>query len=93
MTKVFAKSLLSKKRIMSVDGTELGILKSIVFDIRTGNLIDIIMKPDIELNTANYRTQGNDVLIPFESVRSVKDHIMVDKEIAMNIKKDVEDVE
>lgn len=51
MTKVFAKNL-SSKQVMATDGTELGVLFNIVMDGKTGDLIDLIVKPDMSLDTS-----------------------------------------
>lgn len=78
MTKVFAKNL-SSKQVMATDGTELGVLFNIVMDGKTGDLIDLIVKPDMSLDTSKYRTDDQYLLLPFTSVRAIKDYIVVDK--------------
>ena len=78
MVKVMAKKL-SKKKIMGTDGSEMGILYNITCDLRTGDLIDIMLDPDMTLNVENYRTEDGRVLVPFAAVRAVKDYIVVDR--------------
>lgn len=82
MAKIFTKNLFDK-HVMGSDGTEIGILYNIVVDIRTGDLIDLVIKPDMALDTTNFRVEDNFVLIPFESVRAVKDYVVVEKRSAL----------
>lgn len=78
MVKVMAKKL-SNKKVMGTDGSEMGILYNITCDLRTGDLVDILIRPDMTLSIENYRTEDGLVLIPFSAVRAVKDFIVVDK--------------
>jgi sporulation protein YlmC with PRC-barrel domain len=78
MVKVFAKNM-SNKQIMATDGTEIGILNKIVMDVKNGKIEDLIIKPDIGLDTSRYPMEGQYLKIPFRSVRSVKDYIVVDR--------------
>jgi sporulation protein YlmC with PRC-barrel domain len=87
MVKVFAKNL-SSKQVMATDGTEIGILFNIVMDVKTGNLIHLIVKPDMSLDTSRYQADGQYIMLPFESVRAIKDYIVVDKNIAKGISKE-----
>ncbi|WP_292468665.1 PRC-barrel domain-containing protein [Methanolobus sp.] len=84
MANVFAKNL-SSKQVMATDGTEIGILFNIVMDIKTGDLIDLIVKPDMSLDTSRYKVDEQYILLPFESVRAIKDYIVVDKNMARGI--------
>jgi sporulation protein YlmC with PRC-barrel domain len=84
MSKLFAKNL-SSKQVMATDGTELGVLFNIVMDVKTGNLIDLIVKPDLALDTSKYKTDEQYLLLPFESVRAIKDYIVVDKTVAKGL--------
>ncbi len=78
MSKIFTKNLFDK-HVMGMDGTEIGTLYNIVADFRTGNLLDLVIRPDIALNTDGFRMEDGFILIPFDSVRAVKDYIVVDK--------------
>jgi sporulation protein YlmC with PRC-barrel domain len=78
MVKVMAKRL-SNKKVMGTDGSEMGILYNITCDLRTGDLVDLLIRPDMTLNVENYRSEEGLVLIPFAAVRAVKDYIVVDK--------------
>lgn len=81
MAKVFAKNL-TNKQVMATDGTELGILNNIVMDNKTGNLEDLIIKPDIGLDTSKYQKDGQYLVVSFEAVSAIKDYIVVDKVMA-----------
>ncbi len=82
MSKVFAGDLAGKE-IVDIDGTVLGEVENVVFDMQTGHLIDLVAKPDSELRRQKYREDGKYVLIPFGSVVSIKDYIVVDNSRAI----------
>lgn len=71
------------KEIVNIDGTVLGELENVVFELKTGKLVDLVVKPDSDLNRMKYREQGKFVLIPFSSVVAVKDYIVVDESRAV----------
>jgi len=78
MAKIFAKNL-SKKNVMSSGGSILGTLYNVVIDIRTGELINLVVKPDMSVDQSMYRAEGDYMLIPFGAVRAIKDVMVVDK--------------
>jgi sporulation protein YlmC with PRC-barrel domain len=78
VAKVFAKEMADKK-VVSVDGVEIGRVHNVVVDIKTGAIVDLVVKPDMNLETANYRTEGGYVLLPFDAVRSVKSYIVIEQ--------------
>lgn len=78
LSKIFAGSIAGME-IVNIDGTVLGELENMVFDIETGELIDLVVKPDSELPRNKYREDGKYILIPFDSVSSIKDYIVVDE--------------
>jgi sporulation protein YlmC with PRC-barrel domain len=82
MAKIFAKNL-SKKNVVSSDGSVLGVLYNIVMDAPTGDLIDLVVKPDMSIDKSRYKPEGNYILVPFSAVRAVRDFIVVDKNEAM----------
>ena len=82
MGKVFAGSI-ARKEIVNIDGAVLGELENIIFDVQTGKLIDLIVKPDSQLNRHKYREDGKFVLIPYSSLVAVKDYIVIDESRAM----------
>jgi sporulation protein YlmC with PRC-barrel domain len=63
---------------VTVEGTILGDVENMVFDIQTGALVDLVVKPDAQLARQKYREDGKFILIPFGSVKAVKDYIVVD---------------
>ena len=83
MVKVFAKNM-SNKQVMTTDGTEIGILNNVVMDVKNGKLEDLIIKPDIGLDTSKYPMEGQYLKISFRAVRSVKDYIVVDRAYIFN---------
>ncbi len=52
-------------------------------DVRSGSIEDIVVKPDIALDKAKYKEEGEFVLMPFDSVRAIKDYIVVDKTMSL----------
>jgi sporulation protein YlmC with PRC-barrel domain len=82
MGKVFAGTI-ARKEIVNIDGMVLGELENVQFEIQTGKLVDLVVKPDPELNRMKYRENGKFVLIPFSSVVAVKDYIVVDESRAI----------
>ena len=82
MTKIFAGNL-AGKQIVTVEGTILGDVENMVFDIQTGALVDMVVKPDAQLDRQKYREEGEFILIPFDSVRAVKDYIVVEESKAI----------
>ncbi len=90
MGKVFAGSI-GDKEIVNIDGTVLGDLENIIYEVMTGKLVDLVVKPNSGLvvkpnsglDRSKYREDGKFVLIPFSSVVAVKDYIVVDESRAM----------
>jgi sporulation protein YlmC with PRC-barrel domain len=82
MARIFAKNL-SKKNVMSSDGSVIGVLYNIVMDVQTGGLVNLVVKPDMSVDKSRYQLEGNYILIGFDAVRAVRDFIVVDKREAM----------
>jgi sporulation protein YlmC with PRC-barrel domain len=82
MGKLFSGSIVGKE-IVNIDGAVLGELENVIFEVQTGKLEDLVVKPDSGLNRMKYREDGKFVLIPFSSVVAVKDYIVVDESRAM----------
>lgn len=82
MAKYYAKNLLDNKRVMSTDAKELGILENILIDSKTGNIIDLIVRPNPSIDISKYRKEDNYILLPFSAVSAVKDYVIVDKDKA-----------
>ncbi len=79
MSKVFARNLISNTQVMATDGTEIGTLTNIVLEIKAGHLIDLMVEPNINLDTTKYKKEGNYIILPFDSVSAIKDYIIIDK--------------
>ena len=71
------------KEIVNIDGMVLGELEDMIFEVQTGKLVDMLVKPNKELNRMKYREDGKFVLIPFASVVAIKDYIVIDESRAM----------
>jgi sporulation protein YlmC with PRC-barrel domain len=82
MGKVFSGSIAGKE-IVNINGMVLGDLEDVIFDVQTGKLVDLLVKPNKELNRMKYREDGRFVLIPFGSVVAIKDYIVIDESRAM----------
>ena len=82
MSRVFARSL-SRKKIMSNDGKLIGTLKNIRGDFDSGQVQAMIVHPDQTFVTDGYTMEDDKLLvIPFESVKDIKDYIVVDRYLA-----------
>ncbi|MCJ7541247.1 MAG: PRC-barrel domain-containing protein [Desulfobacterales bacterium] len=84
MTRIFARNL-RDKQVMSSDGVTLGILNNIVIDVKSGAVIDLVVKPDIALDKEKYKKEDEFILVPFDAVRAIKDYIVVDKNEAKGL--------
>jgi len=82
MNKIFARNL-RDKQVVSSNGVTLGVLNNIVIDVRSGSIEDLVVKPDIGLEKVKYKDEGEFILMPFSSVRAIKDYIVVDKTMSL----------
>ncbi|HID42694.1 MAG TPA: PRC-barrel domain containing protein [Archaeoglobaceae archaeon] len=73
---LFAKSL-GKKVVLLSDGTVVGSVYNVTMDLKTGSLIDIVVKPQNEI--PEVEKQNGLYIIPFESVKSVSDYVVLDR--------------
>ena len=78
MSKTFSRSL-ARKRVMSNDGMLIGTIRNVMVDLNTGQIIDLIVKPDDTFRTDGYRMDGDRMFVPFEAVKDIKDYIVVDR--------------
>jgi len=81
MKAVLARSL-SHKRIMTNDGKAIGELRNLMVDLETGQLTDLVIEPDDSFDTTGYQMESDRMLVPFESVRDIKDFIVIDRYLA-----------
>ena len=70
---------LSKKQIMTNDGKLLGVLQNLLVDVASGQITEIVVTPDPGFDVTGYHMDEDRMLIPFESVRDIKDYIVVDR--------------
>ncbi|NLZ29970.1 MAG: PRC-barrel domain containing protein [Methanomicrobiales archaeon] len=78
MSKTFSRSL-ARKKVMSNDGMLIGTVKNVMVDLDTGQVVDLIVKPDDTFRTDEYRMDGDKMFVPFEAVKDIKDYIVVDR--------------
>ena len=76
MSKIYTRHLYGKK-VVATDGTEVGELANIIADMRTGELVEIVVKPDISFDTSGYRMEDGFILLPFTVVEAAKDVVTV----------------
>ena len=66
---------------MSNSGLYLGIIKNITVDERTGKLLDLVVEPSDKIDPRLYhQNEEGYLLFPFDSVKSVKDVVVVEEE-------------
>ena len=78
MKPILARTL-AKKQIITNDGKILGVLKNLLVDNENGQITEIVVVPDPGFDSTGYQMDGERMLIPFESVRDIKDYIVVDR--------------
>ena len=79
--KTFSKNLLGKT-VVTKSGKKFGEIGNIVFEIRTGELIQMVLKnptPYIENLSLEKDAEGN-LLIPFSSVLALGDFVVISEE-------------
>lgn len=66
------------KTVMSEEGLYLGILRNSLVDENTGKLVNILVEPSEDIDPRLYHLDDMGHLVfPFDSIRSVKDVIIV----------------
>ncbi len=76
----FGKAAINKP-VIGTDGTKMGVLHDITVDVRTGALVNLVVEPDISFNTEGCQQENGLLLVPFGSVKSIEDFIMVDRSV------------
>lgn len=79
---VFAKSL-ARKTVLLSDGTVIGTVYNITVDLKTGTLIDLLVKPQNDV--PELKKQDGLYIIPFDSVKSISDYVVIDKRKLRNL--------
>lgn len=64
--------------MVSAEGDELGDFQDIITNVETGRLVDLVVEPDMKLDTAEYEEEGGFILVPFDAVKAIKEVIVVD---------------
>ncbi|RLF51617.1 MAG: PRC-barrel domain protein [Thermoplasmata archaeon] len=78
--KVMERELRGKK-VMSSEGLYLGIIRNITVDERTGKLLDLVVEPSDKIDPRLYhQNEEGYLLFPFDSVKSVKDVVILTEE-------------
>ena len=81
MPEILAENL-SGKAVMGSDGTELGMLYNITMDLKTGELADLLIEPDEQIEPESVEFDADDhgrFQIPVQRVQAVKDYIVVQR--------------
>jgi len=78
MRNTFSRNL-SKKKVMSTDGMVIGTIRNIMVDLKSGEVTDLVVKPEQNFDTSNYAIEGDKLFIPFEAVKDIRDYIVVDR--------------
>ena len=81
MSEILAENL-SGKAVMGSDGTELGMLYNITMDLKTGELADLLVEPDEQLQRDAVEFSADDqgrFQVPVKRVQAVKDYIVVQR--------------
>lgn len=70
------------KQVVTKEGKRLGSVKDITFEVRTGELIHVVLK-DLTTYTSNLsleRTKDKEALIPYNAVIAVGDFVVASEE-------------
>jgi len=66
------------KSVMSEEGLYLGIMRNATVDSKTGQLIGILVEPSDDVDPRLYHLDNQGHLVfPFDSIKSVKDVIII----------------
>ncbi|MBC7110243.1 MAG: PRC-barrel domain-containing protein [Archaeoglobi archaeon] len=78
MERVYLKKIINKK-VMGNDGSEIGTLKNVTAELETGDLSEMVVHlNENSSGQRRYRAEGGYIYIPFSSLRSIRDYIVVD---------------
>ncbi|OKY77568.1 MAG: Protein implicated in RNA metabolism containing PRC-barrel domain [Candidatus Methanohalarchaeum thermophilum] len=69
---------LSDKKIVTSDGDELGTIYNITADLRTGQLKNLVVDPNENVDTSEMKMEEGYCMIPFKTVQAIKDMVVVD---------------
>ncbi len=72
------ESDLRGKTVMSEEGLYLGILRNSLVDEKTGALVNVLVEPSEDIDPRLYHLDEiGHLVFPFESIKSVKDVIII----------------
>lgn len=79
--KKYSKQLMNKT-VVTKSGKRFGDVKDLVFDTRTGELIQLVLKnpTDYSINLELEKDRNNNFLIPYSAVIAVGDFVVVSEE-------------
>jgi sporulation protein YlmC with PRC-barrel domain len=79
--KILFDSLLNKM-IVTKEGKRLGFVRDITFEVRSGELINLIVKdPTIYTKNLNLeKSSSNELLIPYSAIIAIGDFVVVSEE-------------
>ncbi|MBU2612202.1 MAG: PRC-barrel domain-containing protein [Nanoarchaeota archaeon] len=79
--KILFDSLLNKM-IVTKEGKRLGFVRDITFEVRSGELINLIVKdPTIYTKNINLeKSSSNELLIPYSAIIAIGDFVVVSEE-------------
>ncbi|MFP3908693.1 MAG: PRC-barrel domain-containing protein [Archaeoglobaceae archaeon] len=73
---IFARKL-ARKVVMSLDGTVIGTVHNISVELKTGSLINVVVKPEDKYLKLDMH--GGYYIIPFKDIKSIRDYVVVDR--------------
>lgn len=70
------------KHVVTKEGKKLGVIKDIIFETRTGELIHLALKDPTSYASQIHleRSQQGDVLVPYNSIIAIGDFVVVSEE-------------
>lgn len=76
--KMFATAL-KGRRVVTIEGEELGDIDTVVVDIKSGSIEHLLITPleTVDAKLFKTDTQGR-LVLPFSSIKSIKDVVIVD---------------
>jgi sporulation protein YlmC with PRC-barrel domain len=67
------------KTVMTNDGQILGMIENFVVDTQTGGIAHVLVTPSDDIEPRLFQTDGsNRLVLPFKSMRAVKDVVVMD---------------
>ncbi len=68
------------KKVMSKDGSYLGILRDSLVDEKTGMIRGVLVEPSEEIDSRLYHLDdGGNLVVSFDSIKSVKEDVIVEE--------------